>query len=982
MATYVNDLRLKEISTGDESGTWGTSTNTNLELIGEALGYATQQVFGSDADATTTIADGASDPARAMYFKITSAGSLTATRTCTIAPNTVSRVMFIENATSGSQSIAISQGSGASVTILTGKTAVVYLDGAGATAAVVDAMSGVDPGVTDTLTEVLVAGNTSGGTNIELSTTDKVQFRDADIYLNSSVDGQLDIVADTEIQIAATTVDLNGNLDVSGTALVTGVLTTTAATVFNGGFASNADSTLGTDKKVQFRDSAIYINSSADGQLDIVADTEIQIAATTIDVNGTLAFDSLKGTGATTVTNILDEDNMASDSATAIATQQSIKAYVDSQVGSFDTLAEVLAQGNTTGGTDLAVSTGDDITFADNAKAIFGAGSDLQIYHDGSASYIDDAGTGNLRIRANSSLSIQKYTGETMGVFTADGSVLLAHDNATKFETTSSGIDVTGTVTADGLTVDGDTQVNSASAAASGTRSIQFYRDSVERGAVRFDYSASAMELQADGSFFVSTGGEGTSLLIDGSTRDISFYNTAGSSQSLFWDASAESLGIGTSSPNRVLHVEGTASTFGDTRSVLQLSDDTAMAAGVGGGLIFTGKATTGQGDSNTTFAAIQGLKENGTSTNTAGAMLFSTRTSGFDPAERMRIDSSGNVGIGEDNPSGLLHLKGDTNSNGAELFLQVNNNNTADNLGAIHFGNNVDATLNTILGGTSGANNSSYLTFSTSNAGTLSEAMRIDASGNVGIGVVPKTGGSTWQHVQFGGTGNLIARKDDSTGDAMFSNNYYVNASNVDSYITTGAAARMFMNDNVISFDQAASGSTDAAISWSEAMRIDSNGNLMVGTPAADGDGLSIKPRASGGGTTTQLLFDRADTATTGFALVFHNNSSLVGSITYTNSATGFNTSSDQRLKENIADADDAGSKIDAIQVRKFDWKADGSHQDYGMVAQELIEVAPEAVSAPEDPEEMMGVDYSKLVPMMLKEIQSLRARIAALES
>ena len=55
MATYVNDLRLKEISTGDEAGTWGTSTNTNLELIGEALGYATQQVFGSDADATTTL---------------------------------------------------------------------------------------------------------------------------------------------------------------------------------------------------------------------------------------------------------------------------------------------------------------------------------------------------------------------------------------------------------------------------------------------------------------------------------------------------------------------------------------------------------------------------------------------------------------------------------------------------------------------------------------------------------------------------------------------------------------------------------------------------------------------------------------------------------------------------------------------------------------------------------------------------------------
>ena len=90
----------------------------------------------------------------------------------------------------------------------------------------------------DTLAEILAVGNRTSGAG-------KIEFRDAAIYLNSSADGQLDIVADTEIQLAATTVDLNGNLDVSGTALVTGVLTTTAATVFNGGFASNANSTVG-----------------------------------------------------------------------------------------------------------------------------------------------------------------------------------------------------------------------------------------------------------------------------------------------------------------------------------------------------------------------------------------------------------------------------------------------------------------------------------------------------------------------------------------------------------------------------------------------------------------------------------------------------------------------------------------------------------------------------------------------------------------
>jgi hypothetical protein len=120
-----------------------------------------------------------------------------------------------------------------------------------------------------------------------------------------------------------------------------------------------------------------------------------------------------------------------------------------------------------------------------------------------------------------------------------------------------------------------------------------------------------------------------------------------------------------------------------------------------------------------------------------------------------------------------------------------------------------------------------------------------------------------------------------------------------------------------------------------------------------------------------------------TAFILFRNSADTVIGSILRSGSSSVvYNTSSDQRLKENIADANDAGSKIDSIQVRKFDWKVDGSHQDYGMVAQELIEVAPEAVSAPEDPEDMMGVDYSKLVPLMLKEIQSLRARIAALES
>ena len=137
MATYVNDLRLKEIATGDEAGTWGTSTNTNLELIAEAFSYGTEAITTNADTHTTTIADGSTDPGRSIFLKYT--GTLDSTCTITIGPNTVSKLWFIENATSGSQSIIISQGSGASITIANGQTKAIYSDGAGSGAAMIDA---------------------------------------------------------------------------------------------------------------------------------------------------------------------------------------------------------------------------------------------------------------------------------------------------------------------------------------------------------------------------------------------------------------------------------------------------------------------------------------------------------------------------------------------------------------------------------------------------------------------------------------------------------------------------------------------------------------------------------------------------------------------------------------------------------------------------------------------------------------------------
>jgi hypothetical protein len=188
MATYVNDLRLKEITTGDESGTWGTSTNTNLELIAEAFSYGTEVITTNADTHTTTIADGSTDPGRSLYLKYT--GTLDSACTITIGPNTVSKVWIVENGTSGSQDIILSQGSGANITIPAGDTKVVYSDGAGAGAAFFDAfasLSVVDLKVQDDLT---VTGDidVDGTTNLDVVDVDGAVNFAADVTFADGAD--------------------------------------------------------------------------------------------------------------------------------------------------------------------------------------------------------------------------------------------------------------------------------------------------------------------------------------------------------------------------------------------------------------------------------------------------------------------------------------------------------------------------------------------------------------------------------------------------------------------------------------------------------------------------------------------------------------------------------------------------------------------------------------------------------------------------
>ena len=139
-STYVNDLRLNEMATGDGSGTWGTTTNTNLELVGEAMGYGTEAVANASTH-TITMADGATDGFRCTFLRLTGGGQIC---TVTLAPNTLSHTWIIRNTTG--YALTLTQGSGANVVIAAGLVKAVTTDGLGAGAVVYECLYDLELG--------------------------------------------------------------------------------------------------------------------------------------------------------------------------------------------------------------------------------------------------------------------------------------------------------------------------------------------------------------------------------------------------------------------------------------------------------------------------------------------------------------------------------------------------------------------------------------------------------------------------------------------------------------------------------------------------------------------------------------------------------------------------------------------------------------------------------------------------------------------
>ena len=207
--------------------------------------------------------------------------------------------------------------------------------------------------------------------------------------------------------------------------------------------------------------------------------------------------------------------------------------------------------------------------------------------------------------------------------------------------------------------------------------------------------------------------------------------------------------------------------------------------------------------------------------------------------AEKLRITSAGKVLIGDGgtySPSGLLHIVGDDNSNGPELYLQTNNNNTTDNIGALWFGNNVDKTLVKLAGHTHTANNTADFTVSTSSGGTLAERLRIASDGHVRI-----------QHNTTNAkiilSRNVSVGTDDvSTGVLDFANN---TAHTVNSRIMGKTSGTGNVGGQLVVETRDESTST-----LTEKIRIKSNGKVGLGHHSASQitHELTIRPANNGG--------------------------------------------------------------------------------------------------------------------------------------
>ena len=457
-------------------------------------------------------------------------------------------------------------------------------------------------------------------------------------------------------------------------------------------------------------------------------------------------------------------------------------------------------------------------------------------------------------------------------------------------------------------------------------------------------------------------------------------------------DATNNRVGVGTASPSQKIHVSDSAATY------LQLSNTSGTPSN-----IFIGAL----GSNNSI------ISRDGTTGNNPLAFIVGT-------TERMRIDSLGQLGIGTSSPGYRLDVAAGDTTAGLGYAARLRSNSTAG-AASLQFTNNAVSAQNAYIT----ADDSQNLTLASGTGYARlwtngSERMRIDSSGNVGIGTSsPANPGS------FGCVLNI----DNAGGSALYLSD-------------DGSVGQVSMFGTSMSINNRANGATLFSTNATERMRIDSSGNVGIGTSSPqnqlhingtstgyarfqssnrtftigslasaygfvinDVDAAAERMRIDASGnvgigittpntrlvvyanttTATQRIFNV--NAVNTYQMSFHNSVGECGTITTGSNSVGYNSNSDYRLKENIAPMTGALAKVSALKPVTYKWKSDGS-DGQGFIAHELQEVCPEAVTGEKDAvdeegnPQYQGIDTSFLVATLTAAIQELKAEVDALKA
>ena len=460
--------------------------------------------------------------------------------------------------------------------------------------------------------------------------------------------------------------------------------------------------------------------------------------------------------------------------------------------------------------------------------------------------------------------------------------------------TPATALDVTGTITADGLMVDGDVEISS-------TGPVLYFMETDTT-------DVNIRAVSSSGKFYLQSLSDDKSTIksrfqIDNATGDISFYEDTGTSQKFFWDAADERLGIGTTSPISILETYNTS-------SAAILSTTTTGYSG------FRARSTSGNFysfiDDSTGSAFSTGAYSRVFWSDGAYPMVFGTNA-----AEAMRIDSSGNIIIG------------DTSNNGRKFRVK--------------------------------------------GSGDLVELVSTNAgAGGAQLDLKHESASAA--------NGDLVGIINFSGLDSGSQNTQYASIQGVASDISAEAGElRLGVRESSSTYN-------------ADAVVIDSSGNLLVGTTSVDsnttGHGLLVNNVAYHTRAGSTLLLNRL--STDGDIAVFRKDGTTVGSVSVTSSGTTYNTTSDIRLKTDIQPISDATDKLMSMNPVKHKWIADPEADAvHGFIAQEMMNVVPEAVSGDPEGEEMMSMDYGRITPVLvaalqdaIKEITALKERLSELEA